>query len=285
MRNRKSGVASFQGLNSRPYSRCLKEFLMATKKSAEKVTKIAKVARATITTSVTQASRISKPSSFSTKGIPWEAIGSVLSTFSAPSTLPLTTKAIQSLPTEPSRNLAAQKMAAENKAANMPTNPLKAGEYDLENGHHPVQGPCSRPASPMDTASTVTEKTLSAKTGAGHPVMGSNTANAALDRFRTDASGHALTTNMGLKISDNQNSLKAGLRGPTLLEDFVLREKITHFDNERIPERIVHARGSAAHGYFESYSELSMLTKAAPFSKANKRTPVFARFTDRKLYK
>ena len=249
---------------------------MATKKTAEKVIKITKVASAT---SVTQASKISKPSSFSTKGIPWEAIGSVLSTFSAPSTLLLTTKAIQSLPTEPSRNLAAQKMAGENKAANMPTNPLKAGEYGLENGHHPAQGPCFRPSSPMDTASTVTEKTLSAKTGAGHPVMGSNTANAALDRFRTDAGGHALTTNMGLKISDNQNSLKAGLRGPTLLEDFVLREKITHFDHERIPERIVHARGSAAHGYFESYSELSMLTKAAPFSKANKRTPVFARFS------
>ena len=60
----------------------------------------------------------------------------------------------------------------------------------------------------------------------------------------------SLTTNQGLAISDNQNSLRAGGRGPTLLEDFILREKITHFDHERIPERIVHARGSAAHGYF-----------------------------------
>ena len=60
-----------------------------------------------------------------------------------------------------------------------------------------------------------------------------------------------LTTNQGIRVSDNQNSLKAGARGPTLLEDFVLREKIFHFDHERIPERIVHARGSAAHGFFE----------------------------------
>ena len=76
-----------------------------------------------------------------------------------------------------------------------------------------------------------------------------------------------LTTNQGVAIADNQNSLKAGLRGPTLLEDFILREKITHFDHERIPERIVHARGSAAHGYFEAYEDLSTLTAAAPFSE------------------
>ena len=63
--------------------------------------------------------------------------------------------------------------------------------------------------------------------------------------MRVDSSGRALTTNQGVPIGDNQNSLKAGLRGPTLLEDFILREKITHFDHERIPERIVHARGSA----------------------------------------
>ena len=63
----------------------------------------------------------------------------------------------------------------------------------------------------------------------------------------------ALTTNQGVPVADNQNSLKAGLRGPALLEDFILREKITHFDHERIPERIVHARGSGAHGYFECY--------------------------------
>src|ERR1700750_2060000 len=81
-----------------------------------------------------------------------------------------------------------------------------------------------------------------------------------------DASGH-LTTNQGIRVSDNQNSLKSGARGPTLLEDFVLREKIFHFDHERIPERIVHARGTAAHGYFELYESLTDLTKADLFQR------------------
>ena len=71
-----------------------------------------------------------------------------------------------------------------------------------------------------------------------------------------------LTTAQGIPISDNQNSLRAHPRGPTLLEDFILREKITHFDHERIPERIVHARGSAAHGYFELNKPLSQYTTA-----------------------
>ncbi len=88
-----------------------------------------------------------------------------------------------------------------------------------------------------------------------------------------------LTTNQGIRVSDNQNQLKAGVRGPVLLEDFVLREKIFHFDHERIPERIVHARGSAAHGYFESYEDLSDLTKAGLFSAKGKKTPVFTRFS------
>src|SRR5450631_1731396 len=88
-----------------------------------------------------------------------------------------------------------------------------------------------------------------------------------------------LTTNQGIRVSDNQNSLKAGVRGPTLLEDFVLREKIFHFDHERIPERIVHARGSAAHGYFELHKSLSDITKADFLQRAGERTPVFARFS------
>ena len=70
-----------------------------------------------------------------------------------------------------------------------------------------------------------------------------------LEQFKENSDGEFITTNQGLKINDNQNSLKSGERGSTLLEDFILREKITHFDHERIPERIVHARGSAAHGY------------------------------------
>ena len=89
----------------------------------------------------------------------------------------------------------------------------------------------------------------------------------------------ALTTNQGLRISDNQNSLRANGRGPTLLEDFVLREKITHFDHERIPERIVHARGSAAHGFFELTASLKKYTHANLLTEVGKRTPVFTRFS------
>ena len=85
----------------------------------------------------------------------------------------------------------------------------------------------------------------------------------ATDRARSDASDQAMTTNQGVAIGDNHNSLKAGLRGPTLMEDFILREKITHFDHERIPERIVHARGSAAHGYYEAYQPLTEFIRAA----------------------
>ena len=93
-----------------------------------------------------------------------------------------------------------------------------------------------------------------------------------------DGANH-LTTNHGMRISDNQNSLKAGERGPTLLEDFVLREKIFHFDHERIPERIVHARGSGAHGFFECTQAIPELTKATLFQKKGERVPVFTRFS------
>jgi len=89
----------------------------------------------------------------------------------------------------------------------------------------------------------------------------------------------ALTTNQGIPVSDNQNSLRATPRGPTLLEDFVLREKITHFDHERIPERIVHARGSAAHGYFELTRSLKKYTTARLLTEVGEKTPVFTRFS------
>jgi catalase len=88
-----------------------------------------------------------------------------------------------------------------------------------------------------------------------------------------------LTTNHGMPISDDHNSLKAGARGPVLLEDFILREKIFHFDHERIPERVVHARGLAAHGYFELTDSLSDLTTALVLGEVGERTPVFARFS------
>jgi len=88
-----------------------------------------------------------------------------------------------------------------------------------------------------------------------------------------------MTTDQGLKINDDQNSLKSGERGGTLLEDFILREKITHFDHERIPERIVHARGTAAHGYFQVYKPLSQYTKAGFLNDPGVKTPVFVRFS------
>lgn len=100
-----------------------------------------------------------------------------------------------------------------------------------------------------------------------------------LESVRSDATGQALRTNQGVRIADNQNTLKAGDRGPSLLEDFIMREKITHFDHERIPERIVHARGTGAHGYFQSYGNHAELTKAGFLQDPEKITPVFVRFS------
>ncbi len=100
-----------------------------------------------------------------------------------------------------------------------------------------------------------------------------------LEAVRSDATGQALRTNQGVKIADNQNTLKAGSRGPSLLEDFIMREKITHFDHERIPERIVHARGTGAHGYFQTYENHSALSKAGFLRDPGKKTPVFVRFS------
>src|SRR2546421_62518 len=89
----------------------------------------------------------------------------------------------------------------------------------------------------------------------------------------------ALTTQQGVIVSDDQNTLRVGERGPAALEDFHFREKIFHFDHERIPERVVHARGYGAHGYFENYEPLTSITRADPFSEAGLRTPVFVRFS------
>jgi len=89
----------------------------------------------------------------------------------------------------------------------------------------------------------------------------------------------ALTTNQGLPISDNQNSLRANPTGPTLLEDFILREKITHFDHERIPERIVHARGTGAHGFFELTQSLEKYTTAKVLTEVGEQTPLFTRIS------
>ncbi len=122
---------------------------------------------------------------------------------------------------------------------------------------------------PMETAGG-----SAAQTGAGTP----------LDKKQDLATATTedklpLTTNVGQPVGTDQNSLRAGSRGPTLLEDFVLREKIQHFDHERIPERIVHARGAAAHGYFQVYQSLSDLTTAKVLTDPSVKTPVFVRFS------
>ncbi|WP_309544943.1 catalase [Alkalilimnicola ehrlichii] len=88
-----------------------------------------------------------------------------------------------------------------------------------------------------------------------------------------------LTTQQGIPVSDDQNSLKVGARGPTVLEDFHFREKLFHFDHERIPERVVHARGFGAHGYFENYASLAEFTKADLFQRPGEKTPAFVRFS------
>jgi catalase len=110
------------------------------------------------------------------------------------------------------------------------------------------------------------------------PGDGSNAKQEQLAAFTTD-NAPLLTTNQGLRVPDNHNSLKAGVRGPTLLEDFILREKITHFDHERIPERAVHARGAAAHGFFEVYKSMSQFTCADFLQDPAVKTPVFVRFS------
>ncbi len=100
-----------------------------------------------------------------------------------------------------------------------------------------------------------------------------------LDQYRVDDKGKIMTTNQGVKVSEDEFSLKAGERGPTLMEDFHFREKMTHFDHERIPERIVHARGFAAHGEFELYESMAKYTKAKFLQDPKVKTPVFVRFS------
>jgi catalase len=159
----------------------------------------------------------------------------------------------------------------------MPFNAAKPSEYAPADPTEPPEGVHEEMPSPTAGASTLSEKNASAKSGAA--TLEPQTLPGSLASKRVNSAGQALTTNQGVPISSNQDSLKAGLRGPTLLEDFVLREKITHFDHERIPERIVHARGSAAHGFFEAYESSSRLTRATVFADAGKKTPVFVRFS------
>ena len=174
--------------------------------------------------------------------------------------------------------VAEQAAETEATASEMPFNEMKADEYGHGAALDPWEGTEVIPPSPLVTASTVAESSESAKVGS-RATAGINATIDSLDRVRVDSAGQRMTTNQGVPVADNQHSLKAGLRGPALLKDFILREKLTHFDHERIPERIVHARGSAAHGYFECYSPQTELTSAAPFRQAGKITPVFVRFS------
>ena len=205
-----------------------------------------------------------------------DGAGSILSTVSGPSgAQPPSSLGMKDATAE---QLRVNKVAGMNLAAEMPFNPNKPGEHG-DAARTPQPGATAEPATPGATGSTSTENTVSDKVGSGVPPIGTNPTVGPLDRVRVDGSGQVLTTNQGVAIADNQNSLKIGLRGPTAMEDFILREKLTHFDHERIPERVVHARGSAAHGFFEAYKDFSDLTRADPFSQAGKRTPVFVRFS------
>jgi catalase len=128
----------------------------------------------------------------------------------------------------------------------------------------------------MATKKTPTTKT-NAKSSQGSEPENAKSQELAVNK--EDSTGEFMTTNHGVKINDDQNSLKAGERGATLLEDFILREKITHFDHERIPERIVHARGSAAHGVFKVYKSMAKYTRAGFLQDPTRETPVFVRFS------
>ncbi|WP_087973438.1 catalase [Oceanobacillus rekensis] len=111
------------------------------------------------------------------------------------------------------------------------------------------------------------------------PKVNENSKQEQLEQFRVDDANKKLTTNQGLKVSEDGLSLTAGERGPTLMEDFHFREKMTHFDHERIPERVVHARGSAAHGQFEVYESMKPFTKEKFLQDPKVKTPVFVRFS------
>jgi catalase len=205
-----------------------------------------------------------------------EGAGSILSTVSGPSNAPppSTLGKMNAVSTQ----LLQKAVGNQQLAATMPYNENKAEEYG-DASRVPNQGPTRTPDTPAATGSTSSEIITSDKLGAGMPPPGSNPTVGPLDRVRVDGAGQRLTTNQGVPVGDNQHSLKIGLRGPTAMEDFILREKLTHFDHERIPERVVHARGSAAHGYFESYGDLSAITRATVFAAKGKRTPVFTRFS------
>jgi catalase len=188
-----------------------------------------------------------------------------------------TTSSGPSKPDAPQTAMARHTAEQQALAVGMKFNENKPLEFGYVHAVDPQPGATLAMPSPQTGAGTLSEENTSPKTG--EPALEPVAIDGALTAKRVNDAGQPLTTNQGVAIADNQNSLKAGLRGPTLLEDFILREKITHFDHERIPERIVHARGSGAHGYFECYKPLTLYSKAAPFAEKGKVTPVFVRFS------
>jgi catalase len=192
---------------------------------------------------------------------------------------PVSTVATAGGPAKPAQrnegSAAAKFAGVERLAEQFPFNAAKASEFTAR----AAPGAHEEARAPRVGSSTLSETNDSPKAGSSEPRTGLNPAAGSLDRMRVDSAGRALSTNQGVAVADNQNSLKGGLRGPALLQDFILREKITHFDHERIPERIVHARGSAAHGYFECFESQAPITRASLFAEAGKRTPVFVRFS------
>src|SRR5512134_3046237 len=176
--------------------------------------------------------------------------------------------------------LAARKLeATEQLAGAMQYDRHKAAEYERDFATAPLQGEQVEPSDPLATGSTTTEDAASDKLGDGEPPAGENPTTGPLRRVRVDSGGQALTTNQGVPVSDNQNTLKAGVRGPALVEDFIFREKVMHFDHERIPERIVHARATGVHGFFELTASLEQYTTARVLTEVGEQTPVFTRIS------
>ena len=163
---------------------------------------------------------------------PYDGAGSVLGTVGGPAD-PAPPEDLGADTPESERLL---EKVSENKelAADRPYNATKGLEYGVA-AYAAHRGEVFQPDTPLATASTTTEDIASRKTGDGQPDIGNNPLNGPLDRVRVDDGKRELTTNQGVKVADNQDSLKIGLRGPTAMEDFIFREKITHFDHERIP--------------------------------------------------
>src|SRR6202046_1996592 len=188
-----------------------------------------------------------------------------------------TTVSGPSQPTASMTELAHHAAEQQTLAEAMPFNSAKPAEYGASSKATPPTGAHRAMPSLSSGAGTLSEKNDSRKTGSA--TIEPQSLDGSLESKRINSAGKVLTTNQGVPVANNQDSLKAGLRGPTLLEDFHFLEKITHFDHERIPERIVHARGSAAHGYFQAHPASDKYTRAAFLTDTKAKTPVFARFS------